>query len=87
MVSLRVGLKVRGEDQQCCHKLLSDTKKVKPEASTLVRLPCEVRHGEYQPGQNNKVADALSRKAELTALRVEMLVATSQLTLTLPDRI
>lgn len=62
-------------------------RKVNPEESTLVRLPREVQHGEYQPGQTNKVADALSRKAELAALRVEMLVATSQLTLTLSDRI
>lgn len=42
---------------------------------------------EYEPGGTNQVADVLSRKAELAALKIEKLEATSQLKAALPNRI
>lgn len=42
---------------------------------------------EYKPGRTNQVADALSRKAELAALKLEEVAAVSQLKGVIPDRI
>lgn len=42
---------------------------------------------EYKPGRTNQVADALSRKSELAALRLEGLAAISRLQGTIPDQI
>lgn len=42
---------------------------------------------EYKPGRKNKVADALSRKAELASMKLEGLAAISQLQGMIPDRI
>ena len=60
-------------------------KKLSPKRAGLAEFDC-VLESKYKPGRTNQVADALSRKAELLALKGEELAAICRIQGTLPER-
>ena len=65
-------------------------KRAQPQAGTVARLSGGVRHGprvQAREDQSKKVADALSRKAELASNKLEEIADMSQLKGAIPERI